>query len=827
MAMRNLEVIVTVTDKASKPLDDISKKVRGTGKAAAQSEVDFTKFNRTLFTTAAFVGTFTKMFSTLTNAFDQGSELDRLSNQFERVLGPKGNLFNVISQMTDASIDKFEAMRQGISLRSLGIVKSTEHLADIVSKAGVAAKMAGHDSGEGIKNYSEFLKDGNVSHLQFLNLIAQTNPALQAQMAILSKAGGVMGGVVSTQARLALGQSLLNAAVRGNLKGFGDLRDIMLDAKTNFSLFRQEAGRLLLTALAPLVDKFSQFMLKLSMTIDNIRKNDKNLVFLIKTVVIATGAVLGLAGALGTLRLATMALTSIGFGLPRLMFLITLLSTGFLGITGRVEKFTDKLKVFGAFVKGVYQLVTSLNTKTGIAQIDEDIKALLEKNGIFTFAQNVARAISVVKTVIGDMIDAFKWAAKTMDNLFGGIGRKFIDMISKFKQPWANFWVNESATPVEKFVRNFAVLGGTLGTVFTGMVIRSIMSKLSGSVLSKIPLIGGLFGSGRGGGPKGSKSDPIYTKAADSVGSGLMSMIGFGAGGKLKGIFDLFMQTFAQGGLIKALKDIPTLFGLFTESFGGAVGIFRTVASFLRNLATPILVFGAAILGIGEGLWNSAADWKALFVGIYDMGRAITDIAINFVKNNKVLNFIFTTLGKLAEGIFTVGKFILVDGPMKLLGMIRDGWRLIAELFGSLAGKLGINLSSWARELSPDTFKTPMMPDMPTQQVADGTDAGNTAGESGEKTASVNIPQDTTANIDTMDVLGEALKTVSGSQRKQMQMSIENALRSDSAGGSAITAEEMAEIMKFSKDKEVDILTKIESNTRKTAIPTSSSRRGI
>ncbi len=820
MAMRNLEIIVTVTDKASKQLDDVNKKVRGTGDAAQKAGTDFTKFNRTLFATTAFVGTFIKLFSSMMSAMDQGSELDRLSTQFERVLGPKGQLFAAIDSMTDASIDKFEAMRQGISLRSLGIVKSTEQLADVVSKAGVAAKMAGQDSGEGIKNYSEFLKDGNVSHLQFLNLISHTNPALMAQMAILHKAGGMMGGVISTQARLALGQSLLNAAVSGNLKGFRDLRDIMLDAKQNFSLFRQETGRLILTALAPLIDKVSQFILKLSMTIDNVRKNDKFLMFLTKALILTTGAALGLAGALGTLRLATIALTSIGFGLPRLLLFVGTLSMAFLGITSRVDKFTDKLRVFGAFIKGVWQLVTSLNTKTGIAQIDDDIKALLEKNGIMTFAQNVARGISVVKAVVKDMVDSFKWVGRQLDAVFGGIGRKFIDMISQFKEPWSNWWVNESATPIHKFARSFTVIGGTLGTMITGMIFKSILGS-AGGLLAKIPIIGGLFGGrGGGGGPKGSKSDPIYTKDADKSGTG--------------SFLTKFLPTSIVDGAIKFLKDMVINVAMAFEVFKslGIGELFAMVGEAVGAVATKfamVAVFTAAIMGVLDGIWESADDWKKFFGGLVDLGKALFDITANFVKNNAVLNFIFSTLGRIGEGIFNIGKFILIDGPVKLFSMIREGWKLIIGLIGSLAGKLGISMSTWAKEMSPDTFKAPTMPELPGPAGIAQQDASNpsTAGQPGEKT-NATLPQSTGTTEDTIDMIGEQLKSVTGAQRKQMQASVEGALKADSEGGKDITPDEMARIMGKSFNSALDgstVMQNIENNTRKTSPPVSS-RRG-
>ena len=51
MARTAIDIIITVRDGASKPLDNVQRKVRGTGKAAQDAAADFTRFNKTLFTT--------------------------------------------------------------------------------------------------------------------------------------------------------------------------------------------------------------------------------------------------------------------------------------------------------------------------------------------------------------------------------------------------------------------------------------------------------------------------------------------------------------------------------------------------------------------------------------------------------------------------------------------------------------------------------------------------------------------------------------------------------------------------------------------------------
>src|SRR3990172_8977624 len=127
-------------------------------------------------------------------------------------------------------------MRQGISLKSLGIVKNSDEWAELSAKAATSAKLAGLDSAEGIRRIGEFAKTGSINQLQYLNLIHKANPALQAQMAILHKAGGVMGGVISTQARLAIGMKLLNLATENSLRSQRDLANILEDLTGNFRL---------------------------------------------------------------------------------------------------------------------------------------------------------------------------------------------------------------------------------------------------------------------------------------------------------------------------------------------------------------------------------------------------------------------------------------------------------------------------------------------------------------------------------------------------------------------------------------------------------------
>lgn len=766
--MRNLKVLITVVDKASDPLDKVSKKVKSAGKAASETTVDFTKFNKTLFTTAAFVGTFVKGITSLSRSLEEGANLDRITNQFERVMGPRGTLFQAIDSMTDASIDKMEALRSGISLGNLGIIKDTKTLASVVINAGVAAKMAGKDSAEGIQQYTEFLKTGNISNLQFLDLIAHTNPALQAQMAILGKTGGVMGQVVTTQARLALGQRLLQAATKGQLKGFRDLKDSIFDIKQAWSFLRGEVGQLLGRALAPLIDAFTGIIWKAQQFVENIRKNHKEIVFLTKTFLVATGAILGLAAALGTLRLATIALGSLGFGLPKLIALTFGLGSAFIGITKSANTFTDKLKLLGAVFKGVYELVTSLNSETGISKMTKSTYFLLKQNGLLGFVQFLGRSISVVKRVTTDMFESFRWLSRKVDDIFGGIARTIISLFEKINAPWENFWVSEALDPVSKFVRSATVLLMGFGTFVAGMFGKKLLT----GALGKIPLLGRMFGGAKGNSPTGSKNDPIHTRNVDKLPSV----------GLLEKLSPTNIVTNLFSFLKKEILGLAMIFEVAGGGIRGVLSIFSNIISGVTGVISkfimPIVIFGSALMGAAQGIFNTAADWKAFFGGIFDLGKAVLDVSINAISSfSKWISDTIPGLSYVIDGLKFLGENLFY-----LPKMIMDGWRMIFEALGSLLGPLGTKLTEWAKVISPDSFKTKTKQELPKIPEANKNKAilpeiagMNIAGKNVSKTATVTSQPDD-PELEALNKLGESLQATPNSAALSLQKQYEQML---------------------------------------------------
>jgi len=645
-----------------------------------------------------------------------------------------------------------------------------------------------------------------------LNLISKTDTGLMGQNAVLGKFGGLFSQLISVQAKKALGDRLLYQATKDLMKGSADLADTLGFVGNQWRFVKGETGRFLLTAMQPLIEKFGMFLNSLRLTVA-VMKDNKNLLFLAKSFIMVSSAALGLAGALGTLRLAGISLGSLGFGLPRLIFLAVTLGSVFLGVTEKAQKLSDKIKVFAGFIRGVWQLVTSLDRKTGIAQIDEDLKKLLEDNGLFVFAQNVARVGSVIKRVVEDLVDAFRWLSARTDEVFGGIARKFINMVSKFKKPWENFWVSDTATTMQKFVRNFAVIGGTLGSIFTAMIAKTLAGKAMG-LASKIPGLG-FLGGGKGGGPSGRASDPIYTRSADVVAGGIGSMLGNAMGGLwnlIKGPLTPLIALFSKLGTVIEYTTSYGFAGLRYALMDSILPILKIAQTAFTDIIAPVMIFGSAIWGAIQGVMETASEWGKFFQGIFDLGKAVGGVVLKFIESIPLLKFMKDTLVTIAKGLYNVGKFLLIDGPMTIMKLIAEGWKQIFGWLGIGAGKLGESMSALAKNISPDSFS--MVPEGPM----DGTkltkdEAMNTAGKSGEKT-NISVPEDTKSPEETVDSLGEQLKGLSDAQRKSSQKAIEDAMRSDSAGGAAITAEEMEGIMKSMANQQVNLLGEIADNTR-------------
>lgn len=528
MASKTVDIVVNVRDAASAPLKRISKGVSDAGKSAKDASVNFTEFNRVMFSTTAFVGLFSVAFNKLAQGMLEASKFDRITTQFEKTVGPKGELFKLISQMTDNSIDRIEALRAGIALKSLGVAENMSQIADFVARAGTAGKMAGLESAEGIKRFTDFMRSGSISHLSFLNLIQQTNGGLKMTEAILSKYGGIAGSAMSAAARLAIGQNLLKTATQGSLKGQRDYADTLLDVGQAFDLTKKEASLLLVAAFNPILEKVKDLLFYFSDFTEKIRKTDKEILFLVKSLGLAITGLGSFIAVAGTTRLVLMALTKLGAAgsVPVLTAAVVGLGLAFISTTHGANGLMERLKIFGAVFQGSFELISSFiedpeNFAKGIGKIDKSVADLLRKHGLLELVTQIARVGASIALFVRGVVDGFTETMHTVINTIGVIGKKILTLLGIDPGAWSRFWVEG--------VENIGRAVGKLSVGILAAVAAFKAFKLAKNVLGSLPIIGNLFGGGKGGlgcggGPKGTAGDPLWVKMATGVASAIGGM---------------------------------------------------------------------------------------------------------------------------------------------------------------------------------------------------------------------------------------------------------------------------------------------------------------
>lgn len=696
------------------------------GKAIQQAGQDLTKFNQILFTTTAFVGVFAGAMFGLGAAAEEGAQLERVIKNFERVFGPSGELFKSIKGFTDASVDKLETLKAGLELSSLGIVTDSKTLARTFAMVGAQSRRMGISSAEGIKHFSSFLKDGNISHAQFLGLIEQSNGGLKTTQAIISKYAGVLSGAMGTSAKFAIVQKLLNEKTKDIMLGFRDLADVIADLKQDMSFLKNEVGVLVGEALKPFLEFIDEGAVKLREMLRHVRESaDKGFLFLTKTVLVTTSAITGFIAVVGTTRLALKGLGALGIGIPGVSFALAALGVIFTIVTGKVDtfdkqledsaigRFLQKLQIFGAALKGVFQLVDSFfdpdNFKAGIGKMDKSLFLFLEKYGLMTrkvgedgkvefggLVYRAAQATALIANFFQSMFTKVTNILTKIANFFDVVGEKTKSIFKFTGHLIPRSWLGEGsqlyskltsiATVVTLVASTMAIMGKSTGLVnfIRKIPVIGTMFDTGMNMFSKIPVIGKLFG-GTQVGPKGTNSDPIYTRSADKNILNKVDLITKLPNLKdalkldsLKGILTAPLFPTITPWINRFISSISTTFprlGMFSSAITGSLESIMglSVISTITNIITKgIPIFGnmfamifitKSLFGGLKGIITTVIEKFDTFEILFDYLKLIIPIAFEEFKDSiiGIAKEIKNTGTMLYEG-FVKGKDILLAG---------------------------------------------------------------------------------------------------------------------------------------------------------------------
>ena len=518
----------------------------------------------------------------------------------------------------------------------------------------------------------------------------KTDPMYMAMMATMGKAGGIYGSTIVKQQQLALVMSQLTKHTKDHMFMWLSTGELVDATGKKFKDLRQHIGVFVATALRPLMEKLLPFMDSLSNTLFYLYRNDKQIIFLTRSVLTLAAGLGTLLATLGSFKLMVKLLGFAGIGIPGLSWAILGLGAAFIGLTKNADGVLEKFRVLGAIFKGVYELVANLDPETGMSKISESTRDLLEKHGLLGFVKTIARIVAIIKKTAGDIYTVFKFVTDKLNAAFGGIFGIFKDTIANFSDNWTTWWTSDAITPIHKFVRAASTILGTLFAIGGG----KFLGKFAGGILSKIPGVGSLFGGGKA---KGTKSDPMYVRDADKP---LTQISKFG----VSTVFDatiLAGTKFFKNIIINLVTAFETLkaFGLAETLSMFTKTIYVAVTKFL---AIPIAL--SAIFGALEGIVGTSEEWGKFFSGIVDFGKAVGTVVDNFLLNIPVIGNIYTSLKGVGEGILRIGKFLLIDGPLELMRMIADGWKKIFGWTGLGAGYAGEMMTGWAKKMAPENF---------------------------------------------------------------------------------------------------------------------------
>lgn len=459
---------------------------------AKKSDLDLTQFNKTLFTTTAFLGTFYKMFTSLTAKLEEGASLERLQNQYKRVFGTSGIQAD-IRKFTTTSVSEMDAMQAALNMGNAGVVHSQEEAADLIAKAATASKMANIDVSTGIREVTEALKNGSIANLEHLNILKTNDPALKQEMSMLQKMTGIMSPAYMAQYRYNLIKRALTRHTKDHMKAEMDLLDIVQKMTFSFKFLSGTVGIFLGKAISPLVLKVEDLVANFTDFLTRVTK-DKSLLEFTKNLVVIGSVVTGVVATLGGLRLGMMMLGFAGMGpFGVILTAITGIALAMTDLKPQIADIGKLLKIVGSTFSGVTQLVSSFflsadNFSKGVGKMDKKTADFLKtikigNTDLLGIVENISRTLIATLKFINDVIDKIKSGITSLiqspmfkslaQNLFGD------------SEAWSRSWIDEGSK-----VRDFMVNAAAI--ISAAWAVSALLPGVG--LLAKLGIVAGVAG---------------------------------------------------------------------------------------------------------------------------------------------------------------------------------------------------------------------------------------------------------------------------------------------------------------------------------------------
>lgn len=219
-------------------------------KTSKQASTGVQSFTKTLGRSLSILYLYNRAWATFGSQFEEGLQLERASDQFERNVGSVTKMLPELRTATRGVVSDFDLLRVAGRAVQQGI-KST-NLPQTFKLATVAAQKLNMSATDAISTITQALTRQDEGALNSLGIITNVNQAYKTQSALIAKNGGVMSQAMSIQLRQSLIMKELQNRFGGANQAQADGLQVLERFRASWKNFRAEIGQTIGHAILPL-----------------------------------------------------------------------------------------------------------------------------------------------------------------------------------------------------------------------------------------------------------------------------------------------------------------------------------------------------------------------------------------------------------------------------------------------------------------------------------------------------------------------------------------------------------------------------------------------
>lgn len=496
MANNNINIVISLKNQASGPLNQVRKDIRNFGS-------ELVMFNRRLFTATAVYATFTGVFAKAFDFAHIGADFDYFRQQFNNTFG--SGYLKELRIASNGTADALGIMQVAVRNHIRGF--SAAETKQIFTLSAVAAKRTGKSTVQAANEMSVALQTLSASTLKTFLISLAANNQFHNMNTIIGKithglnAAGMKADVFR---RTVLRE--LTIAFAEEAAAAGDAKSLFMQWGAGIESVRQVIGTFLSRALAPFIgmmarlawgifDKFNDILDETNQKVKGLREG------LIDFVAMGGGIMATLVGIVGGMSMLALITSTLGIPFGTIVGLMTMFYLGMKKATDESGSFLQAMADIGTTLKFWYESFTTYSSKTGKSIISGSVMERLNKmsEGTRNSIVTIGKAFALAKVGVMGFADGLQ---------------KVYDLATKML---TTFGLLDGKT--QQFTQRgeslIKYLGMGTGALVAGWTLKKVLGLIPG--INKLPGMGN--GDKSGFFSRGTLLNPMIVKDIGSVGN--------------------------------------------------------------------------------------------------------------------------------------------------------------------------------------------------------------------------------------------------------------------------------------------------------------------